>query len=561
MSVRKEIAERLFLHGNQTVTDLLFPYIKEIQGTPKNVPSRDMLINRWNTLSVSTAISFVGIIRDQELLDIIANKEKRKTVRVALAKNKALHPVTRMFLYQESLKSNDYDLKNAVEMGITPDELLLYLSDDNIRFNQRRFEYVYEHIVKNEDLDILKKYKKNLQPELLSKIINGIINTNPEKAFQMLKEVDIDISKFEVTLNIQRLPLQSIETYKKLYKIDKEGCKNILLQSFRDEPEKIIEIDDNLFDEIISYRNYELPIIKLFFSKNRLSDLFKNNPRFSDEAIKYIVENTSDKYILSRTIIQSDYNIAGFEKISDYSYFIATNLKYEKVNKIISWINSNSKYIGLDKTIELIDQLSIHEAKNEFELTYRNINDLVEEFKIDNDTFINKLSDKSIIRIQKFPKVSNLITLLQRAKNISEELYLRVATSIINSDQDLPKKEFDEIIEITIKNKNFDLFFNILGRADKELSISNIIKYKDIISNEIINSRDNDRTQWIDYVIDTVKPQSGWGNIRSQSINRAAISYLENNLKDDKAKWESVLCLYEGWSGTLQELVDISGKI
>ena len=153
MSVRREIAERLFITANKTAVDILFPYIREINYQPKNTPSGKEIISRWKSLPANTAINIAVAIKDPEILDALAEKEKRKTVRCAIARNKNLHPVTRFYYFQESLVNNDHDLRNAVLSSIGPDELLFYMQDENVARNYRKISSILSDIIDKKDYD------------------------------------------------------------------------------------------------------------------------------------------------------------------------------------------------------------------------------------------------------------------------------------------------------------------------------------------------------------------------------------------------------------------------
>jgi len=555
MSVRREIAERLIIHANQTAVDILFPYVREINSVPKNVPEKEQLLQRWSTLPVNTAITLINAIKDQDILDYIALKDKRKTVRVMLAKNKNLHPVTRMYFYQLSLAENEYDLRSAVEHGITPEELLLYLYDESNKISNKRIDSIFKSIIFENNSEILIKYRDNLSKEVFNNLITGLINFDTEPALKLIEDAKIDIFEFDIKLNLHRYSNLSFETYKKLYKIDKEGCKNILVYTYKDTPEKIIEIDSNLFSDLLDERYFELPLVKLVIKNNKLLELFEKNPKFSQEAINYIFENTDDKFILSRVIMHSEINENTLVKINDYKYFIYINYKLEKLSKLITWISEASTYLKINDTVTLLDALAEADIKNEFELNPKLIEELGSKYNIKNDDFILLLKDITFTKIKNYPKLDSYDSIVDRVKKLDEYEFLKLAYSILRTDEIVSNEIVNEIIELSIKNINFDLFFGWLSKADREVGINYINKYKELVANEILNNKNSDRDIWLDYVIDIIKPKSGWGSIRNSSITLSSMNYLESNLGTQIAKWETVLCLYETWTGTLPDLI------
>jgi|688.fasta_scaffold179989_2 hypothetical protein len=555
MSVRREIAERLIIHANQTAVDLLFPYVREINSVPRNVPEKEQLLQRWNTLPVNSAVNLISAINDQDILDCIALKDKRKTVRIMLAKNKNLHPVTRMYFYQLSLSENDYDLRAAVEYGIKPEELLFYLFDESNKLNNKRIDSIFQSILIDKNLDIIKKYHDFLPKEVFNKLVNGLINFDPEPALKLLEDAAIDISDFDIKINLHRYANMCFETYKKLYKIDKEGCKNILFYIYKDEPEKIIEIDSELLSDLLDERYFELPLIKLIIKNNKLLELFEKNPKFSQEAINYIIENTNDRYILSRVIMHSELNDSILSKVNDYKNFINVNYKFERLSKLISWISDASEFLVISDIVILIDALSEADVKNEFEFNPRLIEDLASKYSLKKDDFLLLFKDITFTKIKNYPKFDSYDRIIDRVKAINESEFLKLAHTILRSDEKVSKQIVNEIIELTIKNKDYDLFFAWVSKAEREDGIYFVLKYKELVANEILKNRNSDSDIWLDYVIDIIKPKTGWGSIRNSSITLSSIKYLEAHLGNQIAKWEMVLCLYETWTGTLSELV------
>lgn len=555
MSVRREIAERLIIHANQTAVNLLFPYVREINSVPRNVPEKEQLLQRWNTLPVNTAITLIGAINDQDTLDCIALKDKRKTVRIMLAKNKNLHPVTRMYFYQLSLAENDYDLRAAVEYGIKPEELLYYLFDESNKLNNKRIDSIFQSILIDNNLDIVKKYQDFLPKEIFNKLANGLINFDPEHALRLLEDAEIDIFDLDIKLNLHKYSNLNFETCKKLYKLDKEGCKNILVYIYKDEPEKIIEIDNELLSDLLDERYFELPIVKLVIKFNKLLELIEKNPKFSQEAINYIIENTNDSYILSRVIMQSEINDYTLAKVYDYKNFINVNYKFERLSKLISWISDASEFLMISDIVILFDALSEADIKNEFEFNPRLIEELASKYSLNKDEFLLLFKDITFTKIKNYPKFDSYDSIIDRVKAINESEFLKLAHTILRSDEKVSNQIVNEIIELTIKNKDYDLFFAWLNKAEREVGIYFVLKYKELVANEILKNRNSDRDIWIDYVIDIIKPKTGWGSIRNSSIALSSMNYLEANLGNQIAKWEMVLCLYETWTGTLSELV------
>jgi hypothetical protein len=146
-------------------------------------------------------------------------------------------------------------------------------------------------------------------------------------------------------------------------------------------------------------------------------------------------------------------------------------------------------------------------------------------------------------------------------ENGNDAIYKKLAISILENNYNNESKFIDEILEIAINSRDFDTIFTWLSKITIEEAKKYVSQYKDIFAKEIVNSRESDRAIWLSEVVDIIKPASGWGAIRGSSITAAAMDYLDSNMSQENAHWESALCLYESWTGTLPELIKVSKQL
>jgi hypothetical protein len=562
MSVRREIAERLFITANKTAVDILFPYIREINYQPKNTPSGKEIISRWKSLPANTAINIVTAIKDPEILDALAEKEKRKTVRCAIARNKNLHPVTRFYYFQESLVNSDHDLRNAVLSSIGPDELLFYMQDEDVAINYRKISSILSDIIDKKDYKVVANYKANLSDQKFDAIANGLLSKNADVALEIFDFCKISIENLKISPNPNRITSNDINTWRKLYSIDKEGVTDSLLYHYRDDAKKLAEIDEKLISSILGNHNYDLDAVMILAEHNLLNKLMDQNPKLSEDAIKFIIDQPVDLRNKSKAIILCEDYEYSLGKIEDFELFSESLSLHEKPQRVFSWIHNAAKLLGKDRCLSLINTLTKNDNKGNIELTFRSISNLAADLDIKNSDFIIMLSDNSINKITSFPQLEDVDNVIMRIKeNGNDAIYKRLAISILENNYNNESKFIDEILEIAIKSRDFDTIFNWLSKITIEEAKKYVSQYKDIFAKEIVNSRESDRAIWLSEVVDIIKPASGWGAIRGSSITAAAMDYLDSNMSQEKAHWESALCLYESWTGTLPELIKVSKQL
>lgn len=562
MSVRREIAERLFITANKTAVDILFPYIREINYQPKNTPSSKEIITRWKSLPANTAINIAKAINDPEILDVLADKEKRKTVRCAIARNKSLHPVTRFYYYQESLVNNDHDLRNAVLSSIGPDELLFYMQDEDVSINYRKISSILSDIIDEKDYKVVSNYKANLSDKKFDAIANGLLSKNADVALEIFDFCKISIENLKISPNPNRITSNDINTWRKLYNIDKDGVMDSLLYYYRDDAKKLAEIDEKLIVSILGNHSYDLNSVMILAEHNLLDKLMDQNPKLSDDSIKFIIEQPINLKNKSKAIILCEDYEYSLGKIENFDLFSESLSLHERASKVFSWIHNAAKVLGKERSVSLINTLAKNDRKGDIELTFRSITNLANDLDITSSEFIIMLSDDSINKITSFPQLVDVDNVINRIKeNGNDAIYKRLAISILENDYNNESRFVDELLEIAINSREFDTIFTWLSKITIEKARKYVSQYKDIFAKEIVNSRESDRAIWLNDVVDIIKPANGWGAVRGSSMTAAAMDFLDSNMSQEKAHWESALCLYESWTGTLPELIKVSKQL
>jgi hypothetical protein len=86
-------------------------------------------------------------------------------------------------------------------------------------------------------------------------------------------------------------------------------------------------------------------------------------------------------------------------------------------------------------------------------------------------------------------------------------------------------------------------------------------RHRNRIAAMLADSRELQRSSWAPEMIDLVLPTGGWGSVRSDILLSAAMDYLHRQIGTDRKVWEAALVLFEGWTGSLDDLTQTASRI
>jgi hypothetical protein len=154
--------------------------------------------------------------------------------------------------------------------------------------------------------------------------------------------------------------------------------------------------------------------------------------------------------------------------------------------------------------------------------------------------------------VNSLPELVNLRTLFERAQGKPFEQ--RIAAVLITFDN-LPDDLVNECVKILIAGNNHSAVKSWSTSKPIEKIRPIIDENRQLFAEYLQHDKEIQRSDWAVELIDLIAPAGGWGSLRHGRLMAASMSYLGMTLGDDKKSWEAALVLYEGWTGTLSELV------
>jgi hypothetical protein len=559
MSVSQNIAERLIGHASGVAVDLLFPHVQYVERAPRTAPSGDLIVNRWSSLPAATATTLAASVSDVDVLDRIAAKEKRKTVRLALASNQHLHPVTRLFYLQEAGRTNDHDLLRAALAGMGPAEMLGYLVAKDPVVRYARLDQVARRILADDDADTLQAYAAALDGREFASLCESALHADVVKALALFERSNVRPQQLELAryLNIST---DNLDAWRYLYRLDPENIGQQVLRAFHETPELIAEIDPQLVRGLLKSRRYCLKAVQTLAAHGFLANLLAEDPRLDSDASDWVIEQQTDETARALSIVRHPEPPRSVRYVTDIRRFASTVNGLGESAQVLNWLISASSVLGVGRCVEMLQTL-LHLEDNRSQMLRADlIGTLAHRCDVTADRFLAELDDETFTRVHSVPNLEDPKVVLDRAERVGEGTDVAVADSILANRMgtyDLQTRA----AEIIITAQRLDPLIDWLTRTPFEEIRPVVERHRALIASLVTEHRELQRTSWASQLVDLVLPRGGWGSVRSDNLLAAAMTYLEDRIGTDRKVWEATLVLFEGWTGSLDELVTAAGRI
>jgi hypothetical protein len=559
MSVSKNIAERLLAHAKGVAVDLLFPHAVHIEQAPGAQPSRDLIVQRWSSLPAASAAVMASSVTDADTLDMIAAKEKRKTVRMELASNENLHPVTRLFYIQEAARGNDHDLLRASLKGMRPHELLGYIEAKDPVVRYARMEGVARRIVEDDDVSTLQAYAEKLDRREFTDFCGDMVQYRAVAALNLFERAGVMPKKLEISRYIN-VPTDNIALWKTLYSIDPENIGPQILRAFCEETDRIAEIDPALVAQLLKQRRYTIGTVRTLVANGHLDALIAEEPRLDSESSDWLLQMCDDERVRTHIIVRHPEPARSVGHIRDLTRYAAIAGDEIDTSTGLQWLTNAAETLGLQRTIEVLEGLLTSDKNRSIALRHDMLSNLAERLGCSNDQLISEIGDEPFARITTFPELQDPLPVLERAERLGRDLDLTIALCLIghrNNEEAVQVRA----AEIVIRHNRFDELGNWLARSSAEQVQPVIMRHRALIAELTAAHRELQRQPWAVTLIDSMVPKGGWGSVRSDNLLASAMDYLEAQIGPDIRVWEAVLVLFESWTGSLDELVTTARHI
>ena len=551
MTVARNIAERLISEAEGPALDILFASAVDIHRL-RTAPSSELVWSRWSSLPAQTAIAVATVITDTELIDRIAAKEKRKTVRVALAENTNTHPITRLFYYQEGARLNDWDLTKAAASAMTLQEIIDYLPGAPTLARNLNDDKVARALLEQADMERLQEIRKLMDDYTFTQLLSRMLSIDPIVFLSLVEGSNFELKEISAR-HARQLGTVDTSTLRRLIAICDESFRSQLVTLFDDDVTKLAEIDPTLLDEISSRRRYiSKKYAEVFVNNGRTARLFEQSGNnFEDEAIRYLLDVSTEGLTRAKALLRhpEPHAVAGL--VEDHDYLVTVGLEFSGVRGTLQWIDEAASGLGMEKTIYMLTLVASH--SKDFSLGRSTIEQLASKLEVSVDSFLAAVPDELFETVNSLPELENHQALFERAKGKPFEQ--RIAATLINCDNLADNLE-NECVKILINGNNHSAVKS-WARSKSIDKIRPIIEEnRQLFAEYLQQDKEIQRSDWSVELIDLIAPAGGWGSLRHGHLMAASMSYLGLTLGNDKKSWEAALVLYEGWTGTLNELVN-----
>ena len=561
-------AQRLLPYSSAEVSNILFRASEEFSNTIKNQPDSQVILTKWPTLSSDSACTIVTSITDPELLDKILLKERRKTVLRKIAMNQALSLVSRVYLYQFSLTSNDNDLKAYSLKGLPPEHFIEMATNDNLIRSSTNSHLIFQKISDANNVDLTINYLKTQEPNHILNLIPYNINL----VLKVSKAINYDFSGKDIRVNRygnrSNEKQNSVCDVKELYSlINNPRYDEFFIDLLGGEIDAVSQISKSLvitaLRNLHSYSEKEI----LICEELDILDHLAENSQPESEAAAEMLLNKIDLSKAGKTILEHPNQDLSIKwALKDFAAF----LKIEKANSrsLNSFILRNIKELGLEKFWQLLKVSGEKDISSNFYEAF-----LREGYS--SREFIESIPIEILGKQRSLPSDFDFLTFLERIERELDRDQRKICVEVIlesmgrsYSRSELREKLIDvKAIKILHADGHKNTLLELLnkGRLSEEATslIGDYIRQDPEMLTKacslLTNSRNN---EIIVSLVDMVSPSNGWSSlIRSPDVAQAAYNYLESKLEGDVNAWETALTLFDDWTGTLPALASAAHNI
>lgn len=564
--ISNKTANKFLTVANEKTVDLFFKSADCIDGKLKSQPSREAIFSKYKKLSSEDAVLLVNSIKDSFVLDEILVKEKRKTVLREIARNINLSLESRLYLYQQSIITRDYELKDSVLKNMDPKFLVeMYLNDTSNRDINENI--IYEKLSLTNDKDLALRFFKLVGVENIYQLAPLNINLTNYLAKELqYKDSRKDYYYFRSNRYSQNdVSKEDLVEFLKHFK-SKDAFSFVLNLN---ESREFLELMDKEFiaHYISGLHTFNTDTINLA-RKHELLELLadsRSNPE-TEEAAEELVNEVGP--ILGLRVLTNHPN----------SEKATITIKNSLDKLLLSGSSSLNQLLNsyVEKHIELFDLEQYWKVS--CVIPDKEINPKIMERLLASgnsmEMIIETIPEKLLNNIKYFPREFDYEKFYIRVLDIADrKCKARLLAKIIDEitpnygDEEKFNSEFANQIIKELHNIGegsfiVDLFLRDRLGSETNKYISNIIRNDNILLEEAIRKAGTRNLGAMSSLIDKISPSTGWGNLlRSEDVISAVYNYLDSHFSVDEKMWETALTVFDDWRGTLPELVEMCKKI
>lgn len=543
--------EKLLSVATGPAVDLLFKKLSNFERGILEPPSSGLVLDKWRKLSAESASTLATSLKDPDLIDSLLYREKRKTVRRAFASNRNLSRVSRLFLFQSALSSDDYDLAKETLSGFEVEEILIMLKEDS---NINRFSN-QDLLINSGLLDLsderVKSYISSIDTRSFEILVNKAIVKNFSYGLRLLRLGEVTNFKYSsyTRYDFQNLDLKMAEEF--LNFLAKPDRNAFLSTCWEKRPEIFFSLkDENKEQFLTSLREISPETLKLFNNTLTLSEvILKNKPVFSNIGDAEARLLFSPQVALSARVYCAlclPEKASVFFENNELETLFQISLKEEPL-MLAKWLEEQNGAISLEDFIVCSENLPKKCLNNRF---------LAKGAKIYNITvedLILKLSDCALANLESFPKLDNYEKVFARLESVTN---LNLPSFY---EQVLDRSETGSLFSFSVAQKLVDLdpdrltswLGSLENSEETKVFLENNKKSLLPIVEKSVRLMNKD---WAPLFVEEITLRNGLYSINSETVLKAIFDYLDLSWGKDSQYWESGIGLLGSWDGSVSDL-------
>ena len=441
-------AERLIPYAKGKALDILFSRTSTFDYGINAAPGSEIVKCKWFTLSSDDACAVVEVITDSDLLDWILLKERRKSVRKEIAKNKHLHPVSRLFLLQSANILGDNELAVRALRGFVANVMIeMYLSDPMISFD---IQDLAEKLIVMQDVNLTLRVGEKAG-EILYHIIT---RENILFGLKVAEAAKIPISNLLKSSNL-RYPLTNLELsttnlHSILTSLGEEKGIPFVAGLIGDDIEKMFNVEPKIAAYSLNrLDNISADVARFCIDRGLLTTLRLGEAVLSDEALALIIEADAWREKPTMLLNHPDKNRVLEIIGTDLADALKESVGYGSGNAAGEWLASVANRFEPKELWEIVDHSGII-ANARFVRALHSDTDKASLYRA--------LPEKLFLLVEDLPKGIDLSDLLKRSYNLEIEIRQHVTLLILGAIKtcEVEKEIVDDAIDSMISLYNDD---------------------------------------------------------------------------------------------------------
>lgn len=549
--------DKLLSVAKGPAVDILFSKLSSLNYGINQLPSSELIESKWKSLTVESANKLAGKIECPDLIDKIAIKEKRKTIKRTLAGNKYTNNVTRLYFLQDGLVENDRDQISASLNNLPITTALIYVNQDPTLYNYLNIDRLLRNnsgLTTNlETIEVIKSFDSRVKSNLVSKAF-GIDFQLGVQLLELSETTKYEYQSYQ-RLDLSTADSKSMITF--LSFLNEKDCDNFILNNWDHSLLFINSIDKEIIYRILDkLTSLDKATIDVLIEFDKLEDVICNNPRIKidePETVLYALKYVKSKK--ARTVLMlKNQDVAIIEQsgvtIED---FIKEAFNVDK-DAIEYWLNNNFGKISLTAALGGL------EFYNNKMLTNRVLNNFANSYNLTMEELFSKVSDNVLSKIDSFPRLENYSSLVARLENFENYNLADLYEYILSKDYTNDGYIYEVANKLLAMNP--DKIVDWLRSSNNSPELADfILKNKPTILMLVSRNGKLINCDWISNLVDEVTFKSGIGSVYSEGTLTAIMDYLYLELGECGTEWEIALSLINNWTDTLPSLVNAAKSL